>query len=74
MKAWVKFGLLWALWMIVFMTFISPYVMVWLGFDEVPEKHTLGKTIFFSIFFIIAGLAVGYINRNGKKTKKQIDA
>ena len=74
MKPWVKFGLLWAVWMIIFMTFISPYIRVWFGFDEVPEKQTAAKIIIYSICFIIAGLVVAYINRNKKKPKKQIDA
>ncbi|MDV6169829.1 hypothetical protein R1T16_15435 [Flavobacterium sp. DG1-102-2] len=73
MKPWVKFGLLWALWMIVFMVFVSPYLMVWLGFDEVPEEQPPLKIAIFAVMLTIAGLIVGYVNRNGKKIKKQID-
>ncbi|RWX02529.1 hypothetical protein [Flavobacterium cerinum] len=74
MKSWIKSGLIWAVFMIVVTQFLSPYIMVWLGFDEIPEKQTLGKMIFFSIVFIIAGVFLAYIESKRKKEpKKQID-
>lgn len=74
MKSWMKSGLIWAAWMIVFMTFISPYLMVWVGLDEVPEKQPIAKIIITSILFIIVGPFLAYRSyKNKKEPRKQID-
>lgn len=75
MKSWIKSGLIWAVFMILVTQFLSPYIMVWLGFDAVPEKQPLGKMIFFSIVFLIAGPFLAYRESKRKKEpKKQIDS
>lgn len=74
MKSWVKSGLIWAAWMVFFMIFISPYIMVWIGFDETPEKQPLAKIIVFSIVFVIGGLFLAYRSEKRKKQpRKQIE-
>lgn len=74
MKSWIKSGLIWAAFMIVFTQFLSPYIMVWVGFDAVPQKQPLGKMIFFSVVFIVSGLFLAYKESKRKKEpKKQID-
>ena len=76
MKPWVKFGLLWALWMFAIMTFVAPYIYVGIGTqDESEPKFTLTKIVINAIVFTIGGLIVGYWNSKRKKEpKKQIDA
>lgn len=75
MKSWIKSGLIWAVFMIAITQFLSPYIMVWLGFDAVPEKQPLGKMIFFSIVFLMAGLFLAYRESKRKKQpRKQIDS
>ncbi|MNK07740.1 hypothetical protein D3C87_256580 [compost metagenome] len=74
MKSWVKFGLFWGAWMTIFMTFIFPYTMVWIGFDEVPEELPIAKIIVSIIVFTITGLFIAYRNEKRKKQpRKQID-
>jgi membrane protein DedA with SNARE-associated domain len=75
MKSWIKSGLIWAVFMILATQFLSPYIMVWLGFDTVPEKQPLGKIIFFSIVFLIVGPFLAYRESKRKKQpRKQIDS
>jgi len=76
MKSWVKVGLFYAVWMFVFMTFIVPYVFVWIGLqDETEPKFPIGKIIINAVCWIIFGLIYGYWNEKRKyKPKKQIDS
>ena len=76
MKPWVKAGLLWALWMFVFMTFVAPYILVWTGFqDENEPKFPLAKIVINAVVFTIFGLIFGYWNSKKKNgPKKQIDS
>lgn len=73
MKPWVKTGLLWAAWMFIIMTFVAPYIMPLFGLEEDTDKFSVLKMIINLVVFTITGLIVGYINRNNKKPKKQID-
>ncbi len=74
MKPWIKTGLFFALWMTLFMTFISPYIMYWTGFEnEVIFDYNMPKIIISTVVYVIAGLIIGYINRNNKKPDKQFD-
>lgn len=75
MKPWVKTGIFFAIWMFIFMTFIAPYLLVWIGLeDENEPKFPIAKLIISAIVYTIAGMFIGYINRNNKKIKKQIDS
>lgn len=75
MKPWIRIGLFFAVWMMLFMTFVSPYIMYWLGWeDEVIFDFSLPKIIISTICYTIGGMAIGYINRKNKKPKNQIDA
>lgn len=74
MKPWIKTGLFFAAWMTVFMTFIAPYISVWVGLeDEVIFDNNIPKIIISAVVYVIAGLIVGYINRNNKKPDKQFE-
>lgn len=76
MKTWVKFGLIWAVWMFIIMTFVAPYVMVWIGLENESEpKFPTAKIIINAVVFLIFGLVFGYWNEKRKyKPKKQIDS
>lgn len=76
MKPWIKVGLFYAVWMFVFMTFIVPYVFVWIGLqDETEPKFPIAKIIINAVCWIIFGLIFGYWNEIRKyKPKKQIDS
>lgn len=76
MKTWVKSGLFFALWMFVWMTFIVPYIFVWIGLQDKDEsKFSIGKLVINAVVFTIAGLIFGYWNFKRKyKPKKQIDS
>lgn len=75
MKPWIKIGLFFAVWMFVFMTFIAPYILISMGLqDENEPKFPIAKLIISVIVYTIAGMILGYINRNNKKIKKQIDS
>lgn len=76
MKPWIKVGLFYAVWMFVFMTFVAPYVMVWIGLeDESEPKFPMYKILFNAVWWLIFGLAFGYWNEKRKyKPKKQIDS
>ena len=76
MKTWVKFGLIWAVWMFIIMTFVAPYVMVWIGLEgESEPKFPTAKIIINAVVFLIFGLIFGYWNEKRKyKPKKQIDS
>lgn len=62
--------------MFVFMTFIAPYVMVWIGLeDESEPKFPTAKIVINAVVFTIGGLIFGYWNEKRKyKPKKQIDS
>lgn len=75
MKPWIRIGLFFAVWMMLFMTFVSPYIMYWIGLeDDVLFDFSAPKLIISAVCYTIGGIAVGYINRNNKKVKNQIDA
>ena len=77
MKTWVKFGLIWGIWMFITMTFIAPYIFVWIGLEDASEpKFPTSKIVINAIVFTVGGLIFGYWNdRNNKKQpKKQIDS
>lgn len=77
MKPWVKTGLFFAVWMFVFMTFVAPYIFVWIGLEDYNYGKTqpITKIIISAVIYTIGGLIIGYMNRNKyKKPKKQIDA
>jgi len=68
MKPWVKTGLFFALSLFIWMTFIVPYIFVWIGLqDENEPKYSIGKIVINIIGFTITGLIIGYLNRNNKK-------
>lgn len=73
MKPWVKTGLIWAAYMFIIMTFVYPYILPLFGLeDEESEKHPVARLVINAVVFTIAGLFIGYRNRNNKKVKKQI--
>lgn len=75
MKPWIKTGLFFAIWMTLFMTFVSPYFMYWFGWeDDVIFDFNLPKILISTVIYLITGFIIGYINRNNKKPKNQIDA
>jgi hypothetical protein len=75
MKPWVKTGLFSAVSMFVFMTFISPYIFVWIGLqDEDEPKFPLRKIIISIVVWTIFGFYMGYKSKNKYKPKKQIDS
>lgn len=75
MKPWVKAGLFWALWMFVIMTFVVPYIFVWTDpEDEEMPNFKISRIAISAVVFAVTGLLVGYLNRNNKKIKKQIDS
>ena len=75
MKPWVKVGLIWSAYMFVIMTFVYPYILPLFGLeDEESEKYSIARIVINAAVLTIAGLFIGYKNRNNKKVKKQIDS
>jgi len=62
MKKWVKVGLSWGIWMFIMMTFFWPLID--------GKEITLKLIIVKFIFWIIGGLAFGYIVMKFQKFRK----
>lgn len=74
MKPWVKTGLFFAMWLFIWMTFVVPYIFVWIGLkDENEPKFNVVKITISIVVYTIAGLIYGYVTRNRKNAKKQIE-
>lgn len=63
-----------AVFLFVTMTFVYPYILPLFGFEQEPEKHPVARIIINAVTSVVAGLWIGYSNRNNKKVKKQIDS
>jgi len=75
MKPHVKVGLFFAVWMFVIMTFVMPYIFVWIGLQDADEpKFPLVKIIINVIVWTIFGFYMAYKSKNKNTPKKQIDS